>query len=197
MEVILCEDITGLGEEGDIIKNVKDGYARNFLIPKKLAVLNNKKNRKELEAKREEIETRKAKKREEARTIEERIKNLKLVIEKKAGENGKLFGSVTSTEIAEYFLDKGIELDKRKIEILKPIKVIGEHKVRVKLHEHIQPELTVNVVRLGEEQKTSVSEEKLEKMKEEQVETLEEEEEEQQQQKTESEEIKEEQKTEE
>ncbi len=194
MEVILCEDITGLGEEGDIIKNVKDGYARNFLIPKKLAVLNNEKNKKVFEAKREEIEARKAKKREEARTIEERIKNLELVIEKKAGENGKLFGSVTSTEIAENFLDKGIELDKRKIEILKPIKVIGEHKVRVKLHEHIQPELTVNVVRLGEEEKTSVSEEKLEEMKEEQVETIEEEEE----QKTESDETKEEeQKTEE
>lgn len=178
MEVILCEDITGLGEEGDVVKNVKDGYARNYLIPKKLAVLNNVKNRKVFDAKKEEIEARKAKKREEARSVEEKIKTMKLVIEKKAGENGKLFGSVTSTEIAERFLDKGIELDKRKIEVLKPIKVIGEHRIRVKLHEHIQPELTVDVVRLGEEETTSVSEEKLEEMKEEQVEEIKEEEEE-------------------
>ncbi len=168
MEVILNEDIAGLGEEGDI-KSVKDGYARNFLIPKKLAVINNLKNKKEFEAKRKEIEVRKAKKREEARGIEERIKSIQLVLFKKAGENGKLFGSVTNTEIADKLKELGLEIDKRRIEILRPIKVIGEHLVRIKLHENIQPEMNVQVQKLGDEE-ANIAEDLLEKMEQEQVE---------------------------
>jgi large subunit ribosomal protein L9 len=172
MEIILKEDIPGLGEEGDI-KNVKDGYARNYLIPKKLAVLNNNKNRKILESVLEEINARKAQKREEARSIQERLDNIKVVISKNAGENGKLFGSVTNVEISEKFLEKGLEIDRRKIEIIKPIKVIGEHKIRIRLMENIQPEININVVRVGEELEDTVSEEELKRMEEEQTETKE------------------------
>lgn len=168
MKIILKEDIAGLGDEGDV-KIVKDGYARNYLIPKKLAVINNEKNRKMLESKMEEIQARKAKKREEARSIEERIKNMEIIIYKNAGENGKLFGSVTNSEIAEKLLENGLEIDKRKIEILKPIKVIGEHKIKIKLIENIQPEMTVSVARIGEEV-ASISTEKLKIMEEEQIE---------------------------
>jgi large subunit ribosomal protein L9 len=176
MEIILKADIPGLGEEGDI-KSVKDGYARNYLIPKKIAVINNKRNREEFEAKKEEIEARKAKKREAARTLEERLKTMDITIEKKAGENGKLFGSVTNSEIAEKLLKHDIDIDRRNIELIKPIKVVGEHKVRVKLHESIQPELTIHVVAEGETEK-QISEEELKRMEEEQAEKAVEEEEE-------------------
>lgn len=173
MEVILNTDIAGLGEEGDI-KNVKDGYARNYLIPKKMAVLNNKRNRSDFEARKEEIEARKAKKREEARSIEEKIKNVSLVIEKKAGDNGKLFGSVTNIEIAEKLIEQGIEIDRRRIEILKPIKVVGDHQIRIRLHESIQPEITVKVDSIdeAERRRASISEEELKKMEEEQAENI-------------------------
>ncbi len=170
MEIILKEDIAGLGEEGDI-KDVKDGFARNYLIPKKKAVINNKKNKKEFESRKEEIESRKAKKREAARTLEERLKTMDIIIKKKAGENGKLFGSVTNSEISEKLLEKDIDIDRRNIEIIKPIKVVGEHKVRIRLHESIQPELNVKVIPEGEEE-TQLSEEELKRMEQEQTETI-------------------------
>jgi large subunit ribosomal protein L9 len=168
MKVILKEDIASLGEEGDI-KEVKDGYARNYLIPKKLAVVDNKKNREEFQTRKDEIEARKAKKREEARTLQERIKTIKITITKKAGDNGKLFGSVTNSEISEKLLEQGLEIDRRTIEILKPIKVIGEHPIRIKLHESIQPQINIYVIAEGTEE-SNLSEEELQKLEQDQIE---------------------------
>ena len=136
-----------------------------------MAVINNKKNKKLLLQQKEEIEARKAKKREYARTLEEQIKTTKILITKKAGENGKLFGSVTNTEIASEFQKENILIDKRRIEILKPIKVIGEHTIRIKLHESIQPEILIMVAREGDVEMDEVPpEEELKELEESQVE---------------------------
>ena len=145
MNVILTENIKGLGNMGEVVK-VKPGYARNFLLPNKLAVEASSRNLNELEHHRRQL-TRKAEKlSQEASAIKGRIEALECVIAHRAGEEGKLFGSVTSMEIEAELAAKGVAIDRRKIQLEQPIKTLGEHDVEIKLNAGVNATLKVKVV---------------------------------------------------
>jgi large subunit ribosomal protein L9 len=135
MKVILNQDLIGLGEEGDI-KEVANGYARNFLLPKKLAVLHTRENLAVLEHKRTAIENRKEEKRKEAQGLRERLEAEEIKFAVPAGENGKLFGSVNNTLVAVELEKKGFQIEKKRIEIPEhTIRSVGIYKVKVKLYD--------------------------------------------------------------
>ena len=135
MKVILNQDLIGLGEEGDI-KEVANGYARNFLLPKKLAVLHTRENLAVLEHKRTAIENRKEEKRKEAQSLRERLEAEEIKFAVPAGENGKLFGSVNNTLVAVELEKKGFQIEKKRIEIPEhTIRSVGIYKVKVKLYD--------------------------------------------------------------
>ena len=149
MNVILTENVKGLGNMGDVIK-VKPGYARNFLVPNKLAVEASERNLKELEHHRRQL-TRKAEKlSQEAAVIKGRIEALECVLSHRAGEEGKLFGSVTSMEIEAALAAKGIEVDRRKIQLEQPIKALGTYEVEIKLNAGVNATLKVVVAKAEE-----------------------------------------------
>ena len=145
MKVILKEDVEGLGKAGDIV-NVKDGYARNYLIPRGLAIRATDKNVKSLEKQKRMILERIDKERRRLKQFAERLSELTVKIKKKAGEEGKLFGSVTSKDIAEALESMGYEVDRKKIILDDPIKSIGNYTVKIKLASEIEAELAVEVV---------------------------------------------------
>ena len=145
MQVILREDIDKLGKIGDLIK-VKEGYGRNFLIPMKKAIEATPKNVNAMEHARKMVSDRLRKLKKEAAADAENIKALALTIRAKAGEEGKLFGSVTSMDIAEAAAARGVKVDKRKIHLEEPIKRLGEFTVPVKLHADVVVDLKVTVV---------------------------------------------------
>ena len=145
MEIILKETIDTLGREGDIV-NVKPGYARNFLIPKKKAVLVTKASRAQLQQQKDAIQARLATDKEKAEALAGRIEKITLEISKKVGEENRLFGSVTSGEIAEALAQQGVEIDKRTLILSDPIKSLGEYKVSVKVGYQMTTELTVQVI---------------------------------------------------
>lgn len=134
MKVILLMDDKSMGKKGDII-NAKDGYARNFLIPKGIAIEATKENLKNLEREKQKLIHLEEKLLEEAKLLAEKIESKSIEIKIKAGENGKLFGSVTTKEIAQEFKNQhNIDIDKKKIELKDPIKTVGTHEILVKLH---------------------------------------------------------------
>ena len=146
MKVILKQDIKGVGKKDQII-NAADGYARNYLFPKNLAVPADSGNMNNLKAKNESVAFRKGEDLKEAKEIAERMKNLTLKISVKAGENGRLFGAVTSKEIAEALKKEfNIEVDKKKVMLAESIKVAGTTKVDIKLNEGVIANLKVMVV---------------------------------------------------
>jgi len=149
MELILKKTIDTLGEEGDIVK-VKPGYGRNYLIPHGFAVLATPGNLATLERQRAAIEARKAKIREEAEKLAARITGTTLVIEQMAGEEGRLFGSVTAADIANGLADLGIEVDRKKIMLAEPIKNTGEYSVTIKIAYQVAAEIRVQVVPVSE-----------------------------------------------
>ena len=143
MKVILLEDVKGTGKKGEIV-NVSDGYASNFLFPKKLAEEANAGNMNKLNARVQADKNRKESEIEEAKKLSEKIKNIELTLEVKSGENGKLFGSVTSKDIADGLKSKfGIEIDKKKIELQDTIKTLGNYTVEIKLYEGIVTKLVL------------------------------------------------------
>ena len=147
MKVILLEDVPDLGKTGDLV-NVKDGYARNYLLPRKLAIAATPKNVKAFEHQKRLAEAKIRKKKSEAQSLAERIESISLTIPQKAGEEDKLFGSVTAMTIAEYLKDQeGIIIDKRKIELSEPIKRLGVYTVPVKIHPDVTANLRVWVVK--------------------------------------------------
>ena len=146
MKVILLEDIKGVGKKDQII-NASDGYARNFLLPKKKAVEANSENLANLKARNDSKAYRKELDINNAKKIAEKIKNIMLDLPVKAGENGKIFGGVTSKEIAENLNKKyQIEIDKKKIILPETIKNIGSFLIEIKLYEGVSAKLRVNVV---------------------------------------------------
>jgi large subunit ribosomal protein L9 len=145
MQIILAEDIEGLGRAGETVR-VKDGYARNFLLPKQKALLANVKNVKWLERQRAVILEKASQVRESAEAFAKSLSGVELTIEKKAGGEGKLFGSVTAADIAEALKEKGFEVDRRKISIGEPIKRLGDHTVTVKVHMEVHADVTVHVI---------------------------------------------------
>ena len=145
MKVFLKEDVKNLGNMGDIV-NVADGYARNYLIPKNVAVEANTKNIKEFEHHKRIIQEKAAKVRDASKSLADKLSAVTLTISAKAGEEDKLFGSVTSMDIAEALKAEGYEIDKKKITIGEPIKRLGEHSVEIKVLADISAHVKVNVV---------------------------------------------------
>ena len=146
MEVILRDHVENLGKRGEIVK-VADGYARNFLLPRKLALPATDANRKWVERERKIAEVRDQEERGAAEAIATRLSALDLTISRKVGENDQLYGSVTNADIAELLAKKGFEIDRRKILLPDPIKALGESTVPVKLHRDVTAQIKVTVAK--------------------------------------------------
>ncbi len=146
MEVILREDIDKLGARGDMVK-VAAGYARNFLLPKRLAVAATDSNRKIVEQERQSHLRKEAKEQGEMQDLAKLIGAVTINIARKAGENDQLFGSVTANDVADALAAQHYTLDRRKIQLEEPIRTLGEHKVTIRLHREVSTEVTVNVNR--------------------------------------------------
>jgi large subunit ribosomal protein L9 len=150
MEIILKKTVETLGEEGNIVK-VKSGYGRNYLIPKKLAVIANKSNRALLEQETAVIESRREKQRFESEALSKKVSGSSITIQHRAGEEEKLFGSVTSADIAEKLAELDIQIDKKNILFTDPIKTLGEFVVPIKVGYQMTSEITVTIVPLETE----------------------------------------------
>jgi large subunit ribosomal protein L9 len=150
MKVILTEEIRGLGTRGDVV-TVKDGYARNYLLPKNLAREASAGNLKQIEHERRKWSLLAQQEKDAAQKAADKVKGVKITIEKRVGEHGHLFGSVTANEIADALMEKGIEVDKRRIELEQPIKNLGVHDVDVRLHRDVTAQIKVEVIALGVE----------------------------------------------
>jgi len=152
MEVILRDHIDNLGRRGEIV-DVANGYARNYLLPQKLALLVTPANRRQVERERVIADAREADERARAQSFAERLRDVECIIARRVGETGTLYGSVTSADIADHLATHDIEVDKRKIQLGEPLKELGEFPVTVKLHRDVSTELTVSVVKeeTGEE----------------------------------------------
>ncbi len=144
MKVVLLEDIDGVGLAGDV-KDVKDGYARNFLLPKKLALKATKENMKLIEEKRNSIIKRTQKRIQSELAKKEQLDGLAIEIKAKAGEGGKLFGSIGSNDIYTALKEKQIEIDKKNIRLDEPIKQVGEYDVTIALYRDIKAKIKVIV----------------------------------------------------
>ena len=145
MKVILKEDVKNLGTMGQIV-DVSDGYVRNFLTPRGLAVEANVKNIKSLEHQKKIIQEKAKKIKNQAQDLSSRISAMTLVIKAKAGEEGKLFGSVTAMDVVEALKNEGVDIDKRKIALDEPIRRLGAFTVSLKLHSEIPTQVNVQVV---------------------------------------------------
>jgi large subunit ribosomal protein L9 len=146
MDVILREDIEKLGTRGQLVK-VAPGYARNFLLPKKMAVAATESNKKIVEQERQAHLRREAKVVSEAGDLAKLMESVVVTISQKAGENGQLFGSVTSKDIADALEAQGYTIERRKVALEEPIKSLGEFKVPLRLHRDVTVEIAVNVVK--------------------------------------------------
>ena len=145
MKIILREDVEKLGKAGEVVK-VKDGYGRNYLIPRQLAVLANVRNMKALDHDRRTIETRAKKTRKTAEATAATLSAVSLVLPAKAGEEGKLFGAITSRDIAEALGKAGVIVDRKAIQLADPIKQVGDYKVKIRVAADVFPEISVSVV---------------------------------------------------
>ena len=150
MKVILIDEIRGLGSRGDVVA-VKGGYARNFLIPKQLAREATPGNLKSIEQERKKWAALGDQEKIVAQKAADSVKGMKIVIHKRVGDHGNLFGSVTANEIADALTKKGIEVDKRRIELGHPIKSLGTHDVEVRLHREVAAHIQVEVVPEGKD----------------------------------------------
>jgi large subunit ribosomal protein L9 len=146
MEVILREDIERLGNRGQVVR-VADGYARNFLLPKRLAVAATDANRKIVEQERQAHVRREAKQKDEAEDLSKLLNGVTVTIAQKAGDNDQLFGSVTSKDVADALALKDFTIDRRKVLMDEPIRQLGEFKIPVRLHKDVTAEVTVQVVK--------------------------------------------------
>lgn len=144
MEVILKEDVANLGHRGDVVK-VADGYGRNFLLPRKLALQATAQNKAVIEQMKAAAARRSATEKVQAETIAAQLEPLVLSFTRKSGENGHLFGSVTSSDIAQELEAKGFEVDRRKIQLNEPIKAVGTTSVAIKLHREVTAHVKVEV----------------------------------------------------
>jgi large subunit ribosomal protein L9 len=144
MEVILRQDVDNLGRRGDVVK-VAEGYGRNFLLPRGLAMAVTEANKAIIAKERKEHEARSAKEKAEFESLAERLSTLRFIVARKVGESDLLYGSVTSADLAEFLTGKGIDIDKRKIQLEEPIKRLGEYEVKIKLHPEVLATLKVTV----------------------------------------------------
>jgi large subunit ribosomal protein L9 len=145
MEVILREHVDTLGRRGDVVK-VAAGYARNYLLPRKLALPVTEASKRQIEREREKAEARDAEERAAAEALGQRVSAIDISIARRVGENNTMYGSVTSADIAEALKAKGFEVEKRKITLPEAIKSLGEHTVAVKVHRDVTADVKVKVV---------------------------------------------------
>ena len=145
MEVILREHVEHLGQRGDVVK-VAAGYARNFLLPRKLALAVTDNNKRQIEREKKIAAARDQEERAQAEAIAQRLNQLDVEISRRVGENDTLYGSVTSQDIAQALKDKGFDVDRRKIALAEPLKALGESTVPVKIHRDVTAQLKVRVV---------------------------------------------------
>jgi large subunit ribosomal protein L9 len=145
MEVILREHVEHLGARGDVVK-VTPGYARNYLLPRKLALAVTENNKRQIEREKKLAEARDMEEKSAAEAVAARIAALDIEIPRRTGENDALYGSVTSADIAQALKDKGFEVDKRKVQLPDPIKALGESTIAVRIHREVVAQVKVRVV---------------------------------------------------
>jgi large subunit ribosomal protein L9 len=150
MEVILREHVDNLGQRGEIVK-VADGYARNYLLPRKLALLVTEGNKKQIERERAKFDAKEAEEKKIAEAMAARLATVEVVIARRVGETEALYGSVTAADIAEALAAKGFEIDRRRLQLADPIKKVGESSLPVKLHRDVTATVKVKVVAEGSE----------------------------------------------
>jgi large subunit ribosomal protein L9 len=148
MEVILREHVDNVGRRGEIVK-VADGYARNYLLPRKLALLATESNKRQIERERAKLEAREADEKRVAEAMAERMANLEVVIARKVGETDALYGSVTTSDIAEALAGKGFDIDRRKMLLAEPIKKLGDFDIPIRLQRDVTATVKVRVVAEG------------------------------------------------
>ena len=148
MEVILREHVDNLGKRGEIVK-VADGFARNYLLPRKLALPATAGNRKHVERERKIMETREAEEKAAAEAVSTRLATVDISIARRVGDTEQLYGSVTAADIVEFLKAKGFEVDRRKLILPEPLKALGEFDVPLKLHREVTVPLKVKVVKEG------------------------------------------------
>jgi large subunit ribosomal protein L9 len=146
MEVILREHVENLGRRGDVVK-VADGYARNYLLPRRLALTVTDSNKRQIDRERRIAEAREAEERQTAEAVATRLSQTELVIARRVGETEALYGSVTAADIAEGLAAKGLEIERRRIHLAEPIKQLGEFTVPVRLHRDVTADVKVVVVK--------------------------------------------------
>ncbi len=149
MKVVLSEHVDHLGERGEIV-SVAPGYARNYLLPKRLAMKATPGNMRVLEQERRVWEVKEGRVVGEAQAIADRLAGIELSVTKKAGDGGTLYGSVTNIEIAELLRAKGVEVDRRRIVLQEPIKSLGAHGISIRLHRKVKAEITLHVASEGQ-----------------------------------------------
>ena len=157
MEVILREHVDNLGRRGEIVK-VAAGYARNYLLPRKLALPVTDGNRKHVERERKIVEARESQEKGQAEALGARVAAIEIVIARRVGDTAQLYGSVTSADIAEYLKAKGVEVDRRKLILPEALKSIGDFDVPLKLHREVTVPLKVRVVKEGAAREGAVKE---------------------------------------
>ena len=155
MEIILREYVENLGERGEIVK-VAPGYARNYLLPRKLALPATPGNRKHVERERSIVEARETQEKSQVQALAARLAAVDLTIPRRVSDTDQLYGSVTAADIVALLKEKGFEVDRRKLILLESIKAIGDHEVRLRLHREVTVVLTVHVVREGGAQPAAV-----------------------------------------
>jgi large subunit ribosomal protein L9 len=151
MEVILREAVDNLGRRGDVVK-VADGYARNYLLPRKLALPATEGNRKQIERERAKYEAREAQEKHAAEAVAGRLNGLEIVVARRVGETEALYGSVTAADVAELLQARGFDVDRRKLQLAEPLKKLGEFDVPVRLHREVVAAVRVKVVAEGSEE---------------------------------------------
>jgi large subunit ribosomal protein L9 len=150
MKVILLDDVAKVGRRGEV-RDVSDGYARNFLIPKKLALSASAGNLKNLEHIKQQADAKADRVKDDAEALRQKIEALSLEEKRQASEEGKLFGSVTSQDIAEFLDRNGIKIERRRIHLDEPIKALGDTTVAIRLHQDVTAQFKVSVVRIAAE----------------------------------------------
>jgi large subunit ribosomal protein L9 len=145
IEVILKEHVDNLGRRGEVVK-VANGYARNYLLPRKLALEVTDQNKRQIERERARADAREAEERQEAEALRTRIEALEIAIARRVGEQDTLYGSVTTSDLAEALNGRGLPIDRRRIHLAEPLKTLGDHEVAVKLHREVTARLRVKIV---------------------------------------------------
>lgn len=150
MDIILLERVENLGQMGDVVK-VKPGYARNFLLPQKKALRASKDNIAFFETQKAQLEALNLQKKQEAESVAEKMTDISVVLIRSAGDTGQLYGSVSSRDIADAVTESGATVERRQVELERPIKMLGLHPVRVRLHPEVAITVTANVARSEDE----------------------------------------------